>query len=105
MIIPQAEEMTGARVQAMMVTTGLFTFVSIGIVACIGLVVALFYLLASFILLMLQAIAEVFSSMALTWNTADPFCKILIVGAVVYGSYRLYQSRSRKQGGGKYAQY
>lgn len=104
MIIPQ-EEMTGTRVQSLMMGVGLFTFVSVGIAACIGLVVVLFYLLASFVLLMLQAIAEVFSSMAFIWNTADPFCKILIVGAVVYGSYRLYQSRSRKQGGGKYAQY
>jgi hypothetical protein len=94
MIMPQ--EMTGARVQALTVTVGLFTFVSVGLAACLALVVAAFYLVASFVLIVLQALVQVFSSMAVTWAAAGPFGQLLILAAVVYGACRLY--RAKKEG-------
>jgi ABC-type Co2+ transport system permease subunit len=95
MIIP--EEMTGARVQALTMTVGLLTFVSVGLAACLALVMAVFYLVVSFVLIVLQAIAEVFSEMALTWAGANPLLKLIILAAVFYGGYRLY--RKQKRGG------
>jgi hypothetical protein len=92
----QTPPLTSQRVQALVMTTGLFTFVSVGMVACIALIITVFYLLAEFILLMLQAIIEVFSTIAHTWVTADPFLRLLILAAVVYGAYRLYQFKKGK---------
>jgi hypothetical protein len=97
MIMPQ--DLTGARAQATIVTVGLFTFVSVGLAACLALVMAVFYLVVSLALVILQAIGETFSTIALTWAAANPLLKILILGAVLYGSYRLYQSRQVKRGG------
>lgn len=97
MIIPQ--DIAGARTQALSVAVGLFTFVSVGVAACLALVVGLFYLVVSFVLLLFQAIAETFSSLAVAWAGADPVFKVLILVAVAYGVYRLY----RYKRGGKYA--
>lgn len=62
MIVLQ-DDLTSARIQAIVVTVGLFTFVSVGLAACLALAVGAFYLVVSFILLLFQAIGEVFSSL------------------------------------------
>src|SRR5215469_10193717 len=97
MMIPQ--DLTDARVQAIAVTVGLFTFVSVGLAACLALAVGAFYLVVSFVLLLFQAIGEVFSSLVAAWVGADPVLKLLFLGLAVSGGYRLY----RYKGGGKYA--
>jgi len=74
-----------------MLTTGLFTFVSVGVAACLALVLALFYCVVSFVLIVLRAIVEVFATIAATWISADPFLKVLILAAILYGGYRLYR--------------
>jgi len=91
-----SQEFTGARVQALAITVGLFTFVSVGVAACLALVVGVFYFVVSFVLLVLQAVVEVFGSVGATWVNADPLLKVLILAAIAYGGYRL----SRKQKGG-----
>lgn len=87
------------RAQAGVVTVGLLTVVSVGVVACIALVITLFYLVVQFVLLMLRAISEVFTEIVFTWSTSDPFLRILILAALVYGGYRLYRWRRAKKAG------
>ncbi len=87
------------RAQASIVTVGLLTVVSVGMVACIGLVFTLFYLVVNFVLLVLQAVVEVVSTISTTWGHADPLLKVLILVAMVYGGYRLYQARAAKKRG------
>jgi hypothetical protein len=84
------------RAQAAVVTIGLFTVVSVGIVGCIALVLTLFYLLVSFVLLVLRAIVEAFSGIASVWVNADSVLKLMILVAVVYGGYCLYRYRIAK---------
>jgi hypothetical protein len=96
MIIPQ--EKTGAHVQALSITVGLFTFVSVGLAACLALVLTVFYLVVSFVLLVLQAICEAFSSLADTWAGASPLLKVLLLVAVAYSVYCLYRSRVVRKG-------
>jgi hypothetical protein len=78
------------RAQAAVVTIGLFT------VGCIALVLTLFYLLVSFVLLVLRAIVEAFSGIASVWVNADSLLKLIILVAVVYGGYCLYRYRIAK---------
>jgi hypothetical protein len=87
------------RAQAGVMTIGLMTVVSVGVVACIAIVITLCYLLVQFVLLMLRAIGEVFTEITFTWSTSDPFLRLLILAALVYGGYRLYQWRQAKRGG------
>ncbi len=96
MIIPQ--DLTGARVQALTMTIGLFTFVSVGVAACIALVIGLFYLVVGLVMVVLQAITEVFATIATTWASADPFLRVVLLAAIAYGGYRLYRERIAKGG-------
>lgn len=95
----EALVLADTRVQAIAVTVGLFTFVSVGLAVCLALAVGVFYLVVSFVLLLFQAIGEVFSSLAAAWVGADLVLKLLLLGLAVYGSYRFY----RYKRGGKYA--
>jgi ABC-type Co2+ transport system permease subunit len=92
-------DLAGARVQALSATVGLVTFVFVGVAACLALVVGACYLAVSFVLLILQALVEVFGSLAATWAGADPLLKVIILAAVAYGGYRLYRSWRAKRGG------
>jgi hypothetical protein len=94
MIQPTSADML--RVHAGVMTIGLLTVVSVGVVACIAIIITLFYLVVQFVLLMLQAIKEVFTEITFTWSTSDPFLRLLILAALVYGGYRLYQWRMKK---------
>ena len=87
------QDVSGARAQAMVVMIGLCTFVSVGVAACLALVVGLFYLTVSFVLLVLHALTEMFSSLASVWTSADPLLKVLILAALGYGAYRFYRFR------------
>ena len=98
MIILQ-DDLTSARIQAIAVTVGLFTFVSVGLAACLALAVGAFYLVVSFVLLLFQAVGEVFSGLAVAWVGADPVLKLLLLGLAVYGGYCFYRCKR----GGKYA--
>ncbi len=94
-----SQDLAGARVQALSVTVGLLTFVFVGVAACVALIVGAFYLVVSFVLLVLQALTEVFSGLAATWAGADPLLKVVILAALIYGGYRLYRSWRAKRGG------
>jgi len=84
------------RAQAGVVTVGLMTVVSVGVAACIAIVITLFYLVVQFVLLMLHAIGDVFTEITFTWSTSDPFLRLLILAALGYLGYRLYQWRMKK---------
>lgn len=87
------------RAQTGVVTVGLLTVVSVGVVACIAIVITLFYLVVEFALLMLRATGEAFAEITFTWSTSDPFLRMLILAALVYGGYRLYHHWRTKKGG------
>jgi len=87
------QDVSGARAQAMVVMIGLCTFVSVGVAACLALVVGLFYVAVSCVLLVLQAVSEVFHGLASVWIGADPLLKVLILVAVVYGVSRFWKRR------------
>lgn len=97
MIAPQ-DAFTSARTQAGVVMVGLMTVVCVGVAGCIALVMALFYIVVSFVLIVLQAISEVYYSFASLWVHADPLLKVLLLGVVAYGLYRFYRSRAKKRG-------
>lgn len=85
--------------QFTVVAIGLMTFVCVGVAACLALVVVVFYLVVQLILLFLQLSIETFSSIGAIWVSADPFVRVLILAALVYGAYRFVQWRWRKNGG------
>jgi hypothetical protein len=85
------------RGQATMVSLGLMTFVCVGVAACLALVVVVFFLVVQFILIILQATVEAFESIATIWVTADPFTKVIILAALGYGVYRVYQWRTKRE--------
>jgi hypothetical protein len=85
------------RVQSGVVMVGLFTFVCVGVAACFALVAAAFFLVVQFFLIVLQAVVETFSCIGATWVNADPFVKLLILVALVYGGYRFYQFRKGRK--------
>ena len=76
---------------------GIFTFISVGMAACLALVVAVFYLVVQLVLLFLQLTIETFSSIGVLWVSADPFVKIIILAASIYGVYRVYQWRTKRE--------
>lgn len=88
-----------ARVQALIMTTGLLTFVCVGLAACLALVVGVFYLVVNLVLVLLAGIVEAFAGMAGLWAGADPFCKILVLVLLAYGGYRLWRLRAGRRGG------
>lgn len=85
------------RVQGLVFVTGLMTFVCVGVAACLALVVGVFYLVVQLILLLLQLSVETFSSIGAIWVSADPFMKVVILAALIYGGYRVYQWRTKKR--------
>lgn len=85
------------RVQSSVVALGLFTFVCVGVAACFALVAAAFFLVVQFFLIVLQSILETCSCIGALWAGADPFVKVLILAALVYGGYRFYQSRKGRK--------
>lgn len=99
MMIPSREELTAARVQALAVTVGLFTFVAVGIAGCLALIVGLFWLVVHVVLLMSQSIAEAFGGIASIWTGADSLLKLIILVGLAYGGYCFYQSRIAKKKG------
>lgn len=86
-----------AQGQFTVFAVGIFTFVSVGMAACLALVVAVFYLVVQLILLLLQLTVEAFASIAALWVSADPFVKIIILAALIYGGYRVYQWRTKRE--------
>lgn len=85
------------RVQGLVVATGLLTFVCVGVAACLALVAAVFFLVVQFVLIVLQSVVEAFGSMAAIWVAADPFIKVIILAALVFGAYKLYQWHMQKR--------
>jgi hypothetical protein len=98
MIIPGRDEFTAARVQALTMTVGLFTFVAVGIAGCLALIVGLFWIVINFVLLVSRSIAEAFSGIAAIWTGADSLLKLIILVGLAYGGYCFYQSRMKKRG-------
>lgn len=88
------------RGQATIVSIGLLTFVCVGVAACLALVAAAFYLAVWFVLVVLQGVVSACGMIGYTWAGSDPFIRLLILAALVYGGYWLYQRRKR---GGKNA--
>lgn len=97
----QASDLSASRVQALVVTVGLFTFVSVGVAACLALVVGAFYLAVQVVVLLLSGILEACSDLGALWMGADSLVKLVLVGAAVYGGLRLYHHQ--KTQGGKHA--
>src|SRR4029434_9376541 len=93
----QPHNLAGARTQALVMTVGLFTFVRVGLAGCLALVMAAFYLAASLVLWFLQALADVFGSVAPVWTAAPPLLKIVLLAGVAYGVYRLWR-KGKKAG-------
>jgi hypothetical protein len=83
------------RVQGLVIGLGLLTFVSVGVAACLALVVVVFWLAVQVVLYLLQAVVETFSSIGLIWVNADPFVKVVILAGLAYGGYRIYQLKRR----------
>lgn len=88
-----------AQGQFTVFAVGIFTFISVGMAACLALVVVVFYLVVQLVLLLLQLTVEAFSSIGALWVAADPFTKVLILAALGLTAYRLYQWRMKKKGG------
>ena len=86
----------GPRVQAAVVGVGLMTFVCGGMAACFALVAVVFFLVVQFILLVLQSVIEAFAVMHTTWVDADPFIRLVILAALVFGAYKVYQWRLKR---------
>lgn len=75
------------RQEALIITVGLFTVLSLGVIAAIALVIGAFWCLFQLTFLALQSIIEVSRSIGATFNAADPLVRFLIlvaIGCVVF---------------------
>jgi hypothetical protein len=91
MLYQPAQDTISPRTQAAVITLGLLTFVTIGVTACIALILGIVYLFVNFVLITLQAILETVSMIAATYAAADPLVKFLLFVLVAYGLYRAYR--------------
>lgn len=85
------------RQQASIAAIGLVTVVSMGVAACIVIVLALLWLVVHLALITLQAFIETLSTIGATYAAAaDPLVKFLLLVAIGYVMYRVYRKIASK---------
>lgn len=83
------------RQRASIALVGLATIVTIGVTACVAIILALLWLIVHIGLLTLQAFIETAGAIATLYATADPLIKFLLP----YAAYRVYRSIAQKEKG------